>query len=139
MTISKVIFLLIVSSSLDISSNNKQTKRLYKDVLFLFSENDDGSSAGKLNDLETVYKYEEHYFIPDPDDLINTHFPDEQAWQLLQQPLMLAQFQVTLITIISGCCKHLGIPVSKRSFKRFRFSALQIYHNKAQRNAYFVR
>lgn len=45
----------------------------------------------------TVYRYEEHYFLTNPDQLIVTHFPDESAWQLLQQPITLELFQVVIL------------------------------------------
>ena len=35
----------------------------------------------------------EFYFIPDPDSIITTHFPDEPDWQLLEEPLTLEEFE----------------------------------------------
>lgn len=47
-----------------------------------------------------VYKYQEHYFLTDPDKLINTHFPDEEPWQLLHKPVTLHQFEVGIILFL---------------------------------------
>lgn len=35
----------------------------------------------------------EFFFIPDPDHLIATHFPDNPTWQLLAQPITFQQFE----------------------------------------------
>ncbi|XP_039257624.2 uncharacterized protein LOC120334225 [Styela clava] len=55
-------------------------------------EDDDVPSA----EHETIYRYEEHYFLTNPDQLIVTHFPDEVEWQLLSNPITLEQFQETV-------------------------------------------
>uniref|UniRef100_H2XMN3 Transglutaminase-like domain-containing protein n=1 Tax=Ciona intestinalis TaxID=7719 RepID=H2XMN3_CIOIN len=46
------------------------------------------------NNWRTEYKYEEHYFLTDPDQLIATHFPDEPEWQLLPKVYSLTDFEV---------------------------------------------
>lgn len=35
----------------------------------------------------------EHYFLPDPVDFVQTHLPDDPAWQLLENPLYEAAFR----------------------------------------------
>ncbi|XP_076823906.1 uncharacterized protein LOC143469916 isoform X2 [Clavelina lepadiformis] len=45
------------------------------------------------NEWHTEYKYEEHYFLTDPDQMIITHFPDEPDWQLLPKPYTLSEFE----------------------------------------------
>nr|XP_026693620.1 hillarin [Ciona intestinalis]XP_026693621.1 hillarin [Ciona intestinalis] len=47
------------------------------------------------NNWRTEYKYEEHYFLTDPDQLIATHFPDEPEWQLLPKVYSLTDFEST--------------------------------------------
>ena len=42
------------------------------------------------------YEYDEHYFLADPDTMINTHFPSNPAWQLLTEPITLDQFNETV-------------------------------------------
>nr|XP_026694483.1 hillarin-like isoform X2 [Ciona intestinalis] len=46
----------------------------------------------EIKDWNTKYRYEEHYFLTDPDQLISTHFPDDVEWQLLRKPVTLQQF-----------------------------------------------
>ena len=58
---------------------------------FCFSEEEETTSDA----WKTEYKYEEHYFLTDPDQLINTHFPDETEWQLLATPWTLTNFEVS--------------------------------------------
>ncbi|CAF2985496.1 unnamed protein product [Rotaria socialis] len=39
------------------------------------------------------YQYDEHYFLPDPDDFILEFFPYKNDWQLLESPITLQQFE----------------------------------------------
>jgi len=39
------------------------------------------------------YELDEYYFMPDPHQLIFSHFPDSSDWQLLDQPLSLSAFE----------------------------------------------
>ncbi|XP_078664715.1 uncharacterized protein LOC144907475 [Branchiostoma floridae x Branchiostoma belcheri] len=52
-----------------------------------------GDDQVSVDQLTTVYKYEEFYFLTDPEQLIDTHFPDQPEWQLLDKPLSLADFE----------------------------------------------
>ncbi|CAH1783747.1 unnamed protein product, partial [Owenia fusiformis] len=50
--------------------------------------------VGKQVTQENVrYELDEYYFFPDPHQLIFTHFPEEKDWQLLERPLLLAEFE----------------------------------------------
>ncbi|CAL1533508.1 unnamed protein product [Lymnaea stagnalis] len=42
---------------------------------------------------QTHHRINEFYFIPDPDQLIWTHFPDDKKWQLLHKPVTLEEFE----------------------------------------------
>ena len=39
------------------------------------------------------YQYDEHYFLPDPDEFILEFFPHNAEWQLLEQPIGLDEFE----------------------------------------------
>jgi len=39
------------------------------------------------------YQYDEHYFLPDPEDFILEFFPYQTEWQLLEKPMSLQQFE----------------------------------------------
>ena len=44
--------------------------------------------AGYLNDQqEFVHRFQEHYFLTDPEDFIFDHLPVESEWQLLERPV----------------------------------------------------
>ncbi|XP_050399570.1 hillarin isoform X2 [Patella vulgata] len=42
---------------------------------------------------EFHYQLDEYFFLPDPHQLIYTHFPDENKWQLLEIPITLEEFE----------------------------------------------
>ncbi|XP_062611507.1 uncharacterized protein LOC134273317 isoform X4 [Saccostrea cucullata] len=42
---------------------------------------------------ETQHRVNEFYFLPNPDQLIWTHFPDEQDWQLLEKPITVKDYE----------------------------------------------
>ncbi|CAH1257181.1 KY [Branchiostoma lanceolatum] len=50
-------------------------------------------NGGAIENVNDVYKYEEFYFLTDPEDLIDTHFPDCPEWQLVEKYLTITQFQ----------------------------------------------
>ena len=60
--------------------------------------------AGHINNQNAFEKkFEEFYFLTDPDKLINTHFPymdgdiaSSMKWQLLKKPILLDEFSKTL-------------------------------------------
>ncbi|XP_052081913.1 uncharacterized protein LOC127719716 isoform X2 [Mytilus californianus] len=39
------------------------------------------------------YKPDENYFVPDPQHLIHTHFPEEEKWQLLDDPITFKEWE----------------------------------------------
>uniref|UniRef100_W5KYK6 Uncharacterized LOC103044048 n=1 Tax=Astyanax mexicanus TaxID=7994 RepID=W5KYK6_ASTMX len=52
--------------------------------------------AGTVN-METktfVKRFDDFYFLTDPSEFINSHFPDEQHWQLLDTPISLEKFEL---------------------------------------------
>jgi transglutaminase/protease-like cytokinesis protein 3 len=51
------------------------------------------------------YELDEYYFMPDPHQLIFTHFPDEVGWQLLERPISLTDFE-NLVPVKSAFFKY---------------------------------
>ena len=43
--------------------------------------------------LFLFFQYDEHYFLPDPEDFILEFFPYKTEWQLLESPITLEQFE----------------------------------------------
>lgn len=48
-------------------------------------------SPQRENNLK--YEFDSHYFLPDPEEFIYEFFPNEPAWQLLQRPITMTQFE----------------------------------------------
>lgn len=51
--------------------------------------------AGRV-DMDTqsfVRRFDDFYFLTDPEDFIDSHFPDDERWQLLDAPLSLEEFE----------------------------------------------
>ena len=42
---------------------------------------------------EFHYQLDEYFFLPPPEQLIYTHFPDDPKWQLLERPVTLPEFE----------------------------------------------
>ncbi len=62
--------------------------------------------VGKKVTSENVrYELDEYYFMPDPHQLIFTHFPDDQSWQLLERSISLADFE-NLVPVKSAFFKY---------------------------------
>lgn len=62
--------------------------------------------VGKKVSAENVrYELDEYYFMPDPHQLIFTHFPDESSWQLLSPAITLADFE-NLVPVKSAFFKY---------------------------------
>ncbi|XP_042356405.1 uncharacterized protein ky [Plectropomus leopardus] len=40
-----------------------------------------------------VKRFDDFYFLTDPEEFIETHFPDEEKWQLLDTPIPLEEFE----------------------------------------------
>ena len=51
------------------------------------------------------YELDEYYFMPDPHQLIFTHFPDDSSWQLLERPISLGDFE-NLVPVKSAFFKY---------------------------------
>ena len=51
------------------------------------------------------YELDEYYFMPDPHQLIFTHFPDDSNWQLLDRPISLTDFE-NLVPVKSAFFKY---------------------------------
>ncbi|XP_061198056.1 uncharacterized protein LOC133206139 isoform X2 [Saccostrea echinata] len=41
----------------------------------------------------TTYRLDENFFMPDPDQLAYTHFPEEQKWQLMEPSMSIFSFE----------------------------------------------
>lgn len=44
------------------------------------------------SDLHLTYKIDEFYFLTDPEDHIQQHFPDDPRWQMLRKPITIEEF-----------------------------------------------
>ncbi|XP_051503684.1 kyphoscoliosis peptidase [Myxocyprinus asiaticus] len=52
--------------------------------------------AGTVN-METqtfMKRYDDFYFLTEPSEFINSHFPDDQTWQLLTTPISMEEFEM---------------------------------------------
>ena len=50
--------------------------------------------VGRKITVENVrYELDEYYFMPDPEQLIFTHYPDDKNWQLLATPVSIGEFE----------------------------------------------
>ncbi len=38
-------------------------------------------------------RFDDFYFLTDPEEFIDSHFPDEETWQLLDMPISLEEFE----------------------------------------------
>lgn len=38
-------------------------------------------------------RFDDFYFLADPEEFIDSHFPDEEKWQLLDMPITLEEFE----------------------------------------------
>ncbi|XP_026998013.2 kyphoscoliosis peptidase [Tachysurus fulvidraco] len=65
--------------------------------------------AGTVNmDTKTfVKRFDDFYFLTEPREFINSHFPDEENWQLLDTPISLEQFE--LIPLMTSAFYTLGL------------------------------
>ncbi|KAL3856221.1 hypothetical protein ACJMK2_010998 [Sinanodonta woodiana] len=69
--------------------------------------------TGHKDNLPQIFhKYDEFYFLTDPEDYVYQHYPDESAWQLLEIPLPFSEF--------------LNLPVVKSPFFNY---GLKFYSN----------
>ena len=62
--------------------------------------------VGKKVTVENIrYELDEYYFMPDPHQLIFTHFPEEANWQLLERAISLGDFE-NLVPVKSAFFKY---------------------------------
>ncbi|KAJ8372389.1 hypothetical protein AAFF_G00290220 [Aldrovandia affinis] len=52
-----------------------------------------GAGRVDLDNKAFIKRYDDFYFLPDPEDFIDSHRPDEQQWQLLDPPVPLEEFE----------------------------------------------
>ncbi|KAI4872224.1 hypothetical protein NFI96_012397 [Prochilodus magdalenae] len=52
-----------------------------------------GAGTVDMDNKAFIQRYEEFYFLTDPEDFINSHCPDEEEWQLLESPIKLEEFE----------------------------------------------
>ena len=45
------------------------------------------------DESETLHQVNEFFFLPDPDELIHTHYPDYPEWQLMKTPVTIETFE----------------------------------------------
>jgi hypothetical protein len=50
-------------------------------------------TSGKPSRDKIKYQYDEHYFLPDPEEFILEFFPHNSEWQLLENPITLDEFE----------------------------------------------
>ncbi|KAL0969525.1 hypothetical protein UPYG_G00228390 [Umbra pygmaea] len=51
--------------------------------------------AGRV-DMDTktfIHRFDDFYFLTEPEDFIDSHFPDQEPWQLLTTPISLQEFE----------------------------------------------
>lgn len=51
------------------------------------------ASSSKPSRDKIKYQYDEHYFLPDPEEFILEFYPHAAEWQLLEQPITLDEFE----------------------------------------------
>jgi hypothetical protein len=59
----------------------------------------------KVSEDNVRYELDEYYFMPDPRQLIFTHFPMDPRWQVLENPISLEEFE-ELVPVKSTFFKH---------------------------------
>ncbi|KAK3526546.1 hypothetical protein QTP70_030774 [Hemibagrus guttatus] len=52
-----------------------------------------GAGRVNMNAKAFIKRYNEFYFLTDPEDFISSHWPDEEEWQLLDSPIKLEEFE----------------------------------------------
>ncbi|XP_071381855.1 kyphoscoliosis peptidase [Centroberyx affinis] len=52
-----------------------------------------GAGRVDMDHKSFVKRFDDFYFLTDPEDFIHSHFPDEERWQLLDSPVSLEEFE----------------------------------------------
>nr|XP_020459811.1 kyphoscoliosis peptidase [Monopterus albus] len=52
-----------------------------------------GAGRVDMEHKSFVKRFDDFYFLTDPEEFIDSHFPDEEKWQLLDRPISLEEFE----------------------------------------------
>ncbi|XP_063046004.1 kyphoscoliosis peptidase-like [Engraulis encrasicolus] len=52
-----------------------------------------GAGRVDLDNKSFIKRYDDFYFLTDPENFINSHCPDETEWQLLEEPIPMEEFE----------------------------------------------
>ncbi|XP_013404632.1 uncharacterized protein LOC106169646 [Lingula anatina] len=78
------------ASSCVVGRTSKEWTLLDIDGKIVSDDSDDYEEGDEEG--ETHHRINEFFFMPDPDQFIFTHFPNDQKWQLLEKPLTVDEF-----------------------------------------------
>ncbi|XP_055026911.2 kyphoscoliosis peptidase, partial [Misgurnus anguillicaudatus] len=53
-----------------------------------------GAGTVNMKTQTFVKRYDDYYFLTEPSEFINSHFPDDQTWQLLSTPISREEFEM---------------------------------------------
>lgn len=53
-----------------------------------------GAGTVDMKSKTFVKRYDDFYFLTEPSEFINSHFPDDQTWQLLTTPISIQEFEM---------------------------------------------
>ncbi|KAI4872223.1 hypothetical protein NFI96_012396, partial [Prochilodus magdalenae] len=56
-----------------------------------------GAGTVDMDKKVFIQRYKEFYFLTDPEDFINSHWPNEEEWQLLKRPIKLEEFEKSVL------------------------------------------
>ncbi|HZY78190.1 MAG TPA: hypothetical protein VFE50_01610 [Cyclobacteriaceae bacterium] len=75
-------------------------------------------SSGAVNTVngEYIKRFDEAYFLPDPDYFIRNHYPLDVKWSLLEQPPTLVEFINRPLTY-AGIFHHKVLPLTPQQFE----------------------
>ena len=68
---------------------------------------------------QLFYKYDEFYFLTDPEDYVYQHYPDDANWQLLDIPLPFSEF--LNLPVVKSPFFNYGFEVGGQSQFQFQF------------------
>ncbi|XP_042594589.1 kyphoscoliosis peptidase-like [Cyprinus carpio] len=52
-----------------------------------------GAGNVDLDNRAFIKRYKEYYFLTDPENFIDSHFPEKEEWQLLESPIKIEEFE----------------------------------------------
>ncbi|KAG1950729.1 kyphoscoliosis peptidase [Pimephales promelas] len=53
-----------------------------------------GAGTVDMKNKTFVKRYDDFYFLTEPSEFINSHFPDDETWQLLTTPISMEEFEM---------------------------------------------